>query len=126
MAAKCYAQLRARNGQTFPVRVETTHDEIEKEMAVKLHRSRSYLIANDDMFGTHVLVIARATVTCSGCARDIEYSPGPGIGCEECGYTGKRVWSQWVPAREADEFHKGDFAHCATKEAEQEQDANRQ
>lgn len=78
-------------------------------MGVKLNRSKSYLIANDEMFGTHILVTARATITCSGCSYDSDYGDRQGGGCHECGYTGKRVWSQWVPAQTKNEFSKGDY-----------------
>jgi len=53
--------------------------------------------------------VARATLPCTGCHHTDEgYSTGQfqydpkakcevGFGCHECGYTGKRRWSMWVP-----------------------------
>lgn len=46
----------------------------------------------------------RWTASCSGCTNTPEMtSPPPaGIGCEECGYTGKRRQGMWVPFNGAD------------------------
>lgn len=43
--------------------------------------------------------IGRWTTACSGCYESTDGFPTGDIGggCDECGYTGKRRWSMWVP-----------------------------
>lgn len=59
----------------------------------RLDRRRNYAI-----FGDEVCELATWTQACSGCSGD-EYCShnAPGDGCDECGYTGLRKHSQWVP-----------------------------
>ena len=47
--------------------------------------------------------IVRWTDTCSGCTEYVEgqLAYGP-MGCEECGYTGKRRQAHWVPISPSD------------------------
>jgi hypothetical protein len=47
---------------------------------------------------------AQWTDACSGCTEVPECTSGPdrGIGCHECGYTGKRRWRYWFPFDEAE------------------------
>lgn len=107
MAAKCYVQLPAKKQYDFPMRFEITHAQIEREMNVVLNKARSYLVCNEDG-KTHIRVICSGSAPCSGCHES--YDNGPGMGCSECGYTGMRRHSMWVPALDKDdEFQKADY-----------------
>lgn len=46
--------------------------------------------------------IARWSVPCSGCAETPESTSPPerGLGCRECGYTGRRRREMWFPFKE--------------------------
>ncbi len=62
----------------------------------RLDRRRSYATTEDEsptLDGFVLFVGASWTDSCSGC--------GDGSGCRECGYTGKRRWSVWVPVTNA-------------------------
>lgn len=43
--------------------------------------------------------VVRFSESCSGCTEIPEYTTGPerGIGCEECGYTGRSRREEWIP-----------------------------
>lgn len=78
---------------------EITWREAEKLVGHRLDRRRAY--ARD---GKKLLELAKWTSPCTGCSCDGEYPCScctiRGMGCPECGYTGKRRNSMWVPYME--------------------------
>lgn len=85
--------------------VEITWREAERLAGERVDRRRSF--ARD---GATLLEVCTFTDACSGCFEGGEYGGlahhyawddkakcRVGSGCHECGYTGKRKWSQWVP-----------------------------
>lgn len=70
-----------------------TWREAERRVGRKLNRRRTYAIVGDD-----VCEIATWTSACSGCSEGRDYAVDEiGAGCTECGFTGKRRTSMWVP-----------------------------
>lgn len=71
-----------------------THAQADELAGRRVDRRRRY--ATD---GTQLLEVATWTVACSGCVEVEDYAPMPeaGSGCFECGYSGKRRTSMWVP-----------------------------
>ncbi len=72
---------------------ETTYEAAEAIAGRKLDRRKNYAIIDGK-----VCENAEWTEECSGCTEYGDYGAvnGPS-GCEECGYTGKRRMSHWVP-----------------------------
>jgi len=84
---------------------EIAWPEAETLAGERVDRRRKY--ARD---GKQLLESCHYTTACSGCFEAGEYGGLAhryawdekaqcriGFGCEECGYTGKRRWSWWVP-----------------------------
>lgn len=72
---------------------ELSWQEAEEQFFFRLDRRRRY--ATD---GMHLLELSRWTEKCFGCACDCGDGYGCShlaVGCQECGYTGKRRISMW-------------------------------
>lgn len=71
----------------------STYEQAERIAGRKLDRRRNYAIIEGE-----VCESASWTDDCSGCTDIGDYGTkyGP-TGCTECGYTGKRRNSQWIP-----------------------------
>ncbi len=83
--------------------LDPTMKQIEKVFGGPVDRRRKYIIDPDWMGEglTYVLCEIRATRPCTGCSCDYEWPcdccAERGGGCDECGYTGKRVRGMWIP-----------------------------
>lgn len=84
--------------------------EVEKIIGRKVDRSRKYAKDSEPEFSDHgILVLANWDRSCSGCFETVDGHPfghypidrkhniSIGAGCDECGFTGKRRVSMWVP-----------------------------
>lgn len=83
-------------GGSFPLSFhdrEIPIESVEKLAGKRLDRRKSYAVIRGE-----VCESASWTGECSGCSTDYE-SCGYviGMGCRECGYTGKRRHSIWIP-----------------------------
>lgn len=70
---------------------------VENAFGVRLDRRKKYAVVNGVL-----CELTKWTQACSGCTPEYEsigYNHDAGGGCEECGYTGKRRASMWVPVR---------------------------
>lgn len=80
---------------------ELTIAEAEEIAGERLDRRRKYATADDgkpDDDGFVLFSLGSWTSPCSGCADEDVYSNADrGAGCPECGYTGKRRNSMWLP-----------------------------
>jgi hypothetical protein len=65
-----------------------TWQEAEEKFKVRLDHQRAY--ATD---GRQLFELSKWTDICSGCS--VYGCTNTGCGCEECGYTGRRVYSIW-------------------------------
>lgn len=76
--------------------IPSTYDRADKIAGIKLDRRKKYAIINGE-----VCESASWTRPCSGCSCANEYPCDccieRGAGCHECGYTGKRIESHWIP-----------------------------
>jgi hypothetical protein len=83
----------------------SSHEHAEKIAGRKLDRRKSYAIIDGQVCESFVMVRS-----CSGCCELGDYGSGSenykrdpkhdcliGMGCEECGYTGKRRDGSWMP-----------------------------
>lgn len=83
----------------------STYEYASKLAGRKLDKRKCYAVIDGQ-----VCEWAKWTTNCSGCCELGEYGSGSqyydrdpkhgcliGAGCEECGYTGKRIESCWVP-----------------------------
>ena len=85
---------------------EITAIEAEKIVGLRLDRRKKYATTEngktDGTTGAIIFELAKWTSPCSGCSCECEYGceycGKAGGGCHECGYTGKRRNSFWVPA----------------------------
>jgi hypothetical protein len=68
----------------------STYEAAEAIAGRSLDRRRNYAIIHDE-----VCALASWSEKCSGCAT--EYDADRGSGCDECGYTGRRRTSTWLP-----------------------------
>ncbi len=71
-----------------------TYERMEELTGAKLDRRRSYCLINS---GNRFVLCAGVnwSDTCSGCS-DCS-TPIRGVGCKECGYTGRSVRKSWAP-----------------------------
>lgn len=68
----------------------------EKMTGRRLDRRRKYAVISGE-----VCNLGRWTEACSGCCPDDERWDGDtGVGCDECGYTGRTRASMWFPLSE--------------------------
>jgi hypothetical protein len=65
-----------------------SHDDVERIAGYRIDRRRNYAIINGE-----VCSLVRFTEKCSGCV----YPDGTCGGCEECGFTGKRINEMYLP-----------------------------
>ena len=74
---------------------EVTWEKAEAVFGQRLDRRLVYAI-----IGSEVCELCRFTDCCSGCTEVPEMTSAPerGMGCHECGYTGRSVQEHWVPA----------------------------
>jgi len=70
--------------------VPSTYSEAEMICGHRLDRRRNYAIINNEVCGS-----VNWTQPCSGCHEGVEGDRG--MGCDECGYTGKSIQSFWLP-----------------------------
>lgn len=70
----------------------STFEAAEKLYGQRLDRRKSYAIIEGK-----VCEVVRWTDRCSGCSGDHENLYQQGMGCWECGYTGKSRRSVWSP-----------------------------
>ena len=66
-----------------------TWDDADNQAGFRLDRRKAWCFIDGDL-----CELVSGTVACSGCVSDYE---GVGAGCHECGHTGKRRVSTWVP-----------------------------
>lgn len=79
--------------------------EAEKIAKKRLDRRKIYATTDDgkpcEYTDGLIFIISTGTTVCSGCSCDTEYGCSccveKGSGCPECGYTGKRRHSTWIP-----------------------------
>lgn len=76
---------------TYQERIRS-HEDAERIAGCKLDRRRNYAIINGE-----VCESAGWSQACSGCYEGYESNSACGIGCHECGYTGRRRCAMWVP-----------------------------
>jgi len=68
-------------------------EDADKIAGRRLDRRRNYAIIDGK-----VCESVTWSTYCTGCCeREDGYGPNRGIGCPECGYTGRSRQSQWVP-----------------------------
>lgn len=79
---------------------QVTIEQAEAFAGKRLDRRHRYAILPGLNGADELHAAASWTHVCSGCAYDDGgyVTPSRGMGCEECGYTGKRRQSQWLPA----------------------------
>lgn len=82
-----------RDADGFPIRVPATFEEADALAGRRVDRRRRYLIDTTEPEKTQLCELAHWTDSCSGC----RYPDGTNEGCGECGYTGKRHESMFVP-----------------------------
>jgi hypothetical protein len=73
----------------------STFERADKLAGERLDRRRSYAIIDNE-----VCVLARWSQPCSGCydsGYDYPNDNARGMGCHECGHTGRVRNAQWVP-----------------------------
>lgn len=71
---------------------ETTYEAAEKIAGRRLDRRRAYAIIDG-----LVCDCGSWSLACSGCYMGCDSMSGRGHGCKECGYTGRRRESMWLP-----------------------------
>lgn len=78
---------------------QVTWEKAEAKFGKRLDRRLAYAIIDDE-----VCELVKCTTCCSGCTEVPEMTSAPeqGMGCYECGYTGKTVQRHWVPATSLD------------------------
>lgn len=81
---------------------ELTIAEAENLHGARVDRRRKYAAHDDEtpceFSGAKIFELHTSTGLCSGCACDCHPGCSHGAGgCEECGYTGKRRTSMWIP-----------------------------
>jgi len=72
-----------------------TYEQAESITGYKLDRRKSYAIIEEE-----VCELISWSQCCSGCSYGGEEAGSilpRGAGCDECGYTGRRRLSQWIP-----------------------------
>ena len=75
----------------------STYEAAEQLAGRRLDRRRNYAIIDGQ-----VAESARWSQACSGCYEGHETGSGIGLGCSECGYTGRRQSGSWLPLLEQD------------------------
>ncbi len=70
----------------------STYEAAEQLAGRRLDRRRNYAIIDGQ-----VAESARWSQACSGCYEGHETGSGIGLGCSECGYTGRRRNGAWAP-----------------------------
>ena len=75
----------------------STYEAAEQLAGRRLDRRRNYAIIDG-----RVAESARWSQACSGCYQGREIESGVGLGCSECGYTGRRQSGSWLPLLEQD------------------------
>ena len=73
--------------------IPSTHNELERMTGKKLDRRKSYALVKGVLCEA-----AKWSQCCSGCGPEWKIgSEAKGMGCDECGYTGRSVQSYWLP-----------------------------
>ena len=71
----------------------STYEAAERIAGRKLDRRKNYAIIDGEVCESCVF-----TRVCSGCSSDDPYvCEERGMGCDECGFTGKRIDASWIP-----------------------------
>lgn len=70
----------------------TTYERADQLAGRRLDRRRSYAIIDGQ-----VTESCQWSQACSGCYEGHNIGSGTGIGCRECGHTGRRRSGSWVP-----------------------------
>ena len=71
--------------------IPSTFEQADKIAGRRLDRRKNYAIISGK-----VCEAAEWSSGCSGCSGEDPYGPDHGIGCHECGYTGRVRNSHWV------------------------------
>jgi hypothetical protein len=90
-----YGPVRLTGSFDFIVR----HADLQKAIGVKLDRRKSYALVEGILCS-----LGNWNDSCSGCTASYEEAgyADRGNGCDECGYTGRRKHSQWLPVNRAE------------------------
>lgn len=85
-----------KHGQPTPF-LSLTWREAEARFGRRLDRRRRYGVYEGDEL--ELLTVSRWTQYCTGCTEvpEMGVAPEVGIGCHECGHTGKRRFEMWAP-----------------------------
>jgi hypothetical protein len=78
-----------------------TYEQADKLAGCRLDRRRSYAIIDGE-----VCELAEWSQACSGCYQGYDSAHAVGSGCDECGHTGRRKHSHWVPRATVDSTAK--------------------
>lgn len=70
----------------------SNYERAEELAGRRLDRRRNYAIIDGQ-----VAESCQWSQACSGCYEDHNIAHGTGIGCHECGYTGRRRSGAWIP-----------------------------
>jgi hypothetical protein len=70
----------------------STYEAAERIAGVRLDRRRNYAIIDGEVCDS-----GSWSVACSGCHEGYGNEASKGHGCRECGYTGRRRESMWLP-----------------------------
>lgn len=70
----------------------SSYEAAEKIAGTRLDRRRNYAIIDGG-----VCELAQWSQACSGCYEGYDSAHAIGIGCDECGFTGRRRQAHWVP-----------------------------
>lgn len=70
----------------------SSFEEAEKIAGRKLDRRKAYAIIEGE-----VCDMLSWSQACSGCYEGHNIDSGIGVGCDECGHTGRRSRGQWMP-----------------------------
>lgn len=70
----------------------STYEAAEKLAGRRLDRRRNYAIIDGQ-----VAESVRWSQACSGCYQGHDIESGVGLGCSECGHSGRRQSGSWVP-----------------------------
>ena len=81
-----------RNGLIFHDDQPATYEQAEKIAGQRLDRRKNYAIIDGQ-----VAESCEWSQACSGCYEGYDIANASGLGCDECGYTGRRRLGQWVP-----------------------------
>lgn len=81
-----------KNGYIIHDDRPSTYDQAEQIAGRRLDRRKNYAIIDGQVFES-----CSWSQACSGCYEGYNSFYATGVGCDECGYTGRRKLGQWVP-----------------------------